>query len=440
MQNKYIIHIIVANILWSLIPVFVTGLFDEYSIFMIIFLRFFVSGVFLLIIGLIYIILNNRTISNPEFKIELKKLFKFTLRKNEKFFDMKYIYYFAFLGFFGIVLQIIGYFLALKTTSIAFTMIGFPLSIVLVAFYEHGVKAEKLDFFKVLYLLILIFSIAIIIFVKTGQKGSSSVGFSGFFYVLLFTGCVTFLHIGMTRESYSKGEIKFVNKNTNYKIVRMIIKLSLIFFMGIGLLFPFLIIVYLLPIEGALRTESIKFFEEFNIIFAITLRWEVLFLIFFSTVIPYLLIFIARVNWSPYNLTYSQWGSIVTIIEPIGGILFGVLIVNESFPIEFLIIIIFLLTISILLRYAHETNNKVNAIILLNKKQGLLPNLALELLKIEGICCVDSLLGTHDLMLNVKTNSIKDIYYIINTEIKKFEGIEDIEILFIEKINKLTQN
>ncbi|TFF90409.1 MAG: hypothetical protein EU548_03195 [Promethearchaeota archaeon] len=116
------------------------------------------------------------------------------------------------------------------------------------------------------------------------------------------------------------------------------------------------------------------------------------------------------------------------------------LIVNESFPIEFLIIIIFLLTISILLRYAHETNNKVNAIILLNKKQGLLPNLALELLKIEGICCVDSLLGTHDLMLNVKTNSIKDIYYIINTEIKKFEGIEDIEILFIEKINKLTQN
>ena len=67
----------------------------------------------------------------------------------------------SLLGFFGIVLHIIAYFMALKTTTIAFTMIGFQISIILVAFYEH--ESEKLDLFKILYLIILIFSIGIIV-------------------------------------------------------------------------------------------------------------------------------------------------------------------------------------------------------------------------------------------------------------------------------------
>ena len=180
-----------------------------------------------------------------------------------------------------------------------------------------------------------------------------------------------------------------------------------------------------------------NFFVDLRDIYTILFRWEFIFLIVFATIIPFFLIFIASVKWSSFNLTYSQWNSILTIIEPIGAVLFGVLFINEFFPLGYLIIVIFLLVISILFRYAHETKNKVNAYILLNKKQGHFKDIHFELLKFDGVCCVDSLLGTHDILLNVKTNSIKDLYYLINTQIKTIEGISQIRILFIEKIHKI---
>ncbi len=440
MQNKYIIYLVIANIFWSLIPILVTRLFNEISILMIIFLRFFVSGIILFLLGIIFIAVNNRKITNEKMKISLKKLLKFTFRNNKKFYNLKYIYYFAVLGFFGIILQLIGFFLALKTTSIAFTMIGFQLSIIIVAFYEHGVKSEKLDLFKSLYLLILIFSIGIIIFVQIQQspQGIYGVSITGFFYVVLFTICISFFQIGISKESYTKKELKFANINENYKITRMLIKLSLIFLTGTALMFPFIIIYHFLPFQGDLKLEIDQFFGEFTNIFQILFRWEILFIIILSTICPYLLLFMANVKWSPYNLTYSQWSSILTIIEPIGGLFFGVMLANENFPPEFLIIVLFLLTISILLRYAHEFNNKVNAIIILEKKQGLLKTLPLKLLKLDGVYCVDSLIGQYDLLLKIKTNSIKEIYNLIDTEIRKIEGIKNISILFINKINKLT--
>ena len=203
-------------------------------------------------------------------------------------------------------------------------------------------------------------------------------------------------------------------------------------------MFPFLLIFYFLPFQGDLKTETIQFFGEFSILFQILFRWEILFLIVFSTIIPFLLIFIAQVNWSPYNLTYSQWGAILTIIEPIGGIVFGVLIANQYFPIEYLIIIVFLLMISLLFRYIHEEKNKVNAIILIKIKKGFLNILPVKLLKFDGIVSVNSLVGAHDLLLNVKTNSIKDFYFLMDTQIRNLKGIKNIKkILFINKINKL---
>ena len=104
------------------------------------------------------------------------------------------------MGFFGIILQIIGYFLSLKTTSIAFTMIGFQLSIIIIAFYEHGINSEKLDLFKFLYLLILIFTIGIIMFVKLQEPSNNEFSSLGMFYILLFTASLTFLQIGLGKE------------------------------------------------------------------------------------------------------------------------------------------------------------------------------------------------------------------------------------------------
>lgn len=60
MQNKLIINIILANLLWSFIPIIVSDLFVEVSIIMVIFLRFLISGFVLLILALILVLINNK--------------------------------------------------------------------------------------------------------------------------------------------------------------------------------------------------------------------------------------------------------------------------------------------------------------------------------------------------------------------------------------------
>ncbi len=45
MQNKSISYTIIANLLWSFIPIVVLDLFNEISVLMVVFLRFFVSGI-----------------------------------------------------------------------------------------------------------------------------------------------------------------------------------------------------------------------------------------------------------------------------------------------------------------------------------------------------------------------------------------------------------
>ena len=89
MQNKNILLIIISNILWSFVPVIVSGLFDEFSIITIIFLRFFFSAIVLLAIALLLVLINNKNPSNS--RIELKELFSFTFDKNKDFYNIRNI-------------------------------------------------------------------------------------------------------------------------------------------------------------------------------------------------------------------------------------------------------------------------------------------------------------------------------------------------------------
>jgi len=260
----------------------------------------------------------------------------------------------------------------------------------------------------------------------------------GFFYIIIFTLCLTFFQITIDKDSYSKDEIKLINQNELYKVPRLLIKISFTFFTGIMLMIPFIFIIYLIPVQTDLTPEIGQFYSDLSNIFQILLRWEILFLIIGSTIFPYLLIFIAYAKWSPYNLTYRQWNCILTIIEPIGGIFFGVIFGVDSFPIEFLAIVLFLLIITLFLRYIHESTNKVNAYLLLSKKKGALKGLSLKILKFSGVFSIHSLIGTHDILVYIRTNSFREFRYLVDEKIRKLEEIKNIKILFINKIIKIT--
>jgi len=435
MQNKNILLIVVSNILWSFVPVIVSGLFDEFSIITIIFLRFFFSAIVLLVIAVLLVLINNRNPSNS--RIELKELFRFTLDKNKDFYNIRNIFYFAILGYFGIILQLVFFFLALKLTTISLTMIGFQLSIIIIAFYEHGNKSEKLDLFKILYLIVLIFSIGIIIFVKAEQSGVTITS-TGFLYIILFSVCLTFFHIVSAMDKLRRRELEIINRNENYKIPRLLVKISLMFFTGIALMFPIFLLLNLFQTD--LSSEIQQFFYELTIISIILLRWEIIVLILFTTIIPYFLLFTAFAKWNPYSLTYRQWSSILSTIEPIGGILFGVLFGVETFDTLFLAVVLFLLILSIMLRFIHESVNKVNALIAINLKQGNMERFPIKLLKYDGVSSVQCLVGKYDMLLTIKANSLRDMYYLVNEELRNLDAIMNLKILFINKINKLTIN
>ena len=436
MQNKYIINLILANLLWSFIPLVVQDLFMEVSIIMVIFLRFLISGIILLILAVILVIINNKRAHYDS--ISLRFLFKNLLHKNRRFFDIKNISYYFYLGFFGIILNIIFFFLTLKTTSITFTMIGFLLSVIFIAFYEKGVNFEKFGIFKALYIIILFFSILILILV--GATGAALKGrpirLNGIIYLLIFSISISFLYIVINRDAYSLEEIKIINQNKNYKIPRFLIKMSLSFLMGVVFMIPFTAIIYILPVRTDLTYEISTFFAQLRDLFIILGRWEIIFLIIFSTIIPYLLIFIANVNWKSQNLTYSQWNSILNLIDPMGSIIFSVIIVNEYFPHELLITIIFLLLFTFVFRYSHEVKNLVQAVLLIKLKKGAINKIALRIFKYHGIISTNVLVGTHDLLLHIKMSSIRDFYSLIDTRLKPLNEIRDIEILFINKIEK----
>jgi len=316
-------------------------------------------------------------------------------------------------------------------------MIGFQLSVIIIAFYEHGNKSEKLDLFKILYLIVLIFSIAIIIFVKSEQSGVTITS-TGFLYIILFSICLTFFHIVSAMDKLRRRELEIINRNENYKIPRLLVKISLMFFTGIALMFPIFLLLNLFQTD--LSSEIHQFFYELTIIPIILLRWEIITLIVFTTIIPYFLLFTAFAKWNPYSLTYRQWSSILSTIEPIGGILFGVIFGVETFDTLFLAVVLFLLILSVLLRYIHESVNKVNALIAINLKQGNMERFPMKLLKYDGVSSVQYMVGTYDIILNIKANSLRVLYYLVNEELRNLDAIMNLKILFINKINKLSIN
>ncbi|MCK4380505.1 MAG: Lrp/AsnC ligand binding domain-containing protein, partial [Candidatus Lokiarchaeota archaeon] len=87
-------------------------------------------------------------------------------------------------------------------------------------------------------------------------------------------------------------------------------------------------------------------------------------------------------------------------------------------------------------RYSHEIKNLVQAVLLLKLKKGSIHRITLRIFKYYGVTSTYALVGTHDLFLHIKINSIKDFYNLINTRLKPLNEIRDIEILFINKIEK----
>jgi DNA-binding Lrp family transcriptional regulator len=318
-------------------------------------------------------------------------------------------------------------------------MIGVLLTIIFIVFYEKGVNYEKFDIFRILFILILSFAVIIIILVsfRGAQLSGTPIELSGIIYLILYSITGSFLYISIERDSFSKNELRNINKNKYYKIPRALLKMAISFISGVIILIPVLFIILFLPFETDFTQETVNFFNDLLSLNSILFRWEIIYLIVFATIIPYLLIFLANVNWKTTSLTYSQWSSILGLIDPTSTLIFAVLLSNVYFPQEYLTIVIVFLVIAVVLRYAHEVKNVINAYILLKIKKSSLNTIPIRILKFYGIKEIYSVIGEFDLMVKVQVNSFRDFHYLINRKLKPLNEILEMEVQFVDKKEKI---
>ena len=80
----------------------------------------------------------------------------------------------------------------------------------------------------------------------------------------------------------------------------------------------------------------------------------------------------------------------------------------------------------------------VSAFLLINLRKGSMGLLPVKILKNYGIVAIHSLIGSHDLLINIKISSIKDFYYLVDKKLKNISDIKKLDIYFINKIEKIT--
>ncbi len=134
-------------------------------------------------------------------------------------------------------------------------------------------------------------------------------------------------------------------------------------------------------------------------------------------------------------LPFDTWSSIVSIVEPAGSVIFGVLIINEQFPYDYLFLVVFLLSLSILLRYVHETSNKVIAYVALSFVPQREKEVYRDLYQIKAIQSISSVVGDYDVILFIQSNSIV-AFNKIHRKLEVHPDIEKVKIFLVEEVIK----
>lgn len=391
--------IIIANILWALIPVPAVQLFVTYSVFIVFLLRFFFSGVIILFFSLILAVAYKR--KHPDFS--LKVFYQYIRSPNQDYRNMSQLSYIAILGSIGITFQIVFYFFSFKFLGVIVTVIGFPLSLILVTFFSR----ETMDFFKGVYLGVLVIAAILVGVGRFDVAADQLMNPAGWLSLIIFTLSMTFLMNQMVKDPLNPWETELVIKTNNfYRILRTLIKVGVLFLISCVFIFPIAGLFTLFPPDSGFQQDAVLFWTQLNQLWPLFISPQGLFLIFGATVVPWSLLFIAEAYWPRSNLPFDTWSSILAILEPIGSIIFGVLIIGEQFPIEFLFIVMVLLGLSILLRYVHETSDKVLAYVGLKLVPQQEKQVFQELFHMKNVETIYSVVGDFDLILFIRAMNV----------------------------------
>ncbi|WP_457557413.1 hypothetical protein [Candidatus Harpocratesius sp.] len=418
-----------CNLLWGLIPLPAKQLFSQFSSFSIIFMRFLAMTIILLLIIIGIMIFEHFKKTNEE-KIKVIQLWSYLLEKNADFFFFPQWLYLLVIAIFGLNVMTFLFFYCLKTIGAITTAIGVILSLIIIAGIKWGMGKEEISGFKLIYLITLIVASIILGLNSQSIESNSKFSIQSLILVIGYGVVLSFFVISSGMDRLSNTEFTIIRVNSNYKFLRVLLKLTILSILCVITFIPLLFIAKISIPNQSLQDEIALFFLELPEIGAIMFSLNGLILILGLTIAPYTLYYYLSTSW-PKSAPFDLWVGVLQLLEPIINIILGVTVLSETFPTSWLFIIIFLLSISVITKFVSETQAQIHAYLFI-KIEPQFHFLAMkDLYLIKSAKEVRSLVGEFDLMVEFQFPTAKILNKVIYNQISKLPGLKRYELLFV---------
>lgn len=429
--NKKILILGFSNILWGFIPWPASNLFKNYSSLLIIFTRFMFMSFFLLLTVGVLLIFDRIKEKDKNKGINLRKLLQYLKSRNSEFFKFPQWAYLLTVGVFGLNSMTILFFLALKTIGVITTSIGVLISLVIVTAINWGRGKEEMTKFKVLYLTTLIGATFILGYIsQVYSESESSVSFGSIVLVLIYGIALAFFVITGSTDKMSLKEFKITKENPRYQLIRTFFKLAMLSFFSALVYIPTLFLMSKFNFNEQINSELNLFFTQLADWWRIALSIDGIILIIVCTVIPYFIYYLMAANW-PKHTSFNLWVGVMQLIEPLINIIIGVTLLNEIFPLSWLLIVIFLFGIAIFTRYLSETETQIFAIFLLKIKPQFQLAAMQKAFAIKPVKKVSHMIGDYDVFLDTQLHSSQALNKFIQQDILTLPGLIRYDFLII---------
>ena len=454
-QPKYTVaFIILANVLWGIIPLFAIPIFqgldpvtgtNQFASLIIVFIRFLFAGIIMLSIVIFQIACNFARIRKDTpgkleyFQTSWQDIKKYLFTRNKSFYNSPRLWYIFVLAFFGVTLNVASYFIGLNELPVAIMLMGAPGGfIIIISAYDVAKGKEKLSFFNGIYMFLLFLSLVLIVIAQAG--GSEDISNKnlaiGLFCLFLNIVCLFVNFAYMGRDNYAQKETIIRKPRTgNYRMMRTLVKLTLYFLfgaLGTVIVVPFCLI---LPIPY-LNALGIEFITRVGFFFTGAYFSQLAILVVACTVGPNLCIFLASSWWDAESqFTFEGWSSILSLVDNMTSIIVSFLAGFSKLDSLFLTLTVIVLAVAVLLRFVHEREAKINAIIYLKLKEGTLKPALQFLHNIHEIRKFFYITGRADVLVKATFGSTREFY----TFLTRVTYEKDIKIMwdsisFIEDI------
>ncbi len=382
-QPKYLVFLVaIANVLWGLIPVFVVPVFQLHpdSILIMVFIRFAFSSGIIFSLVLVQAFLNEKrkkahggNKNLDFFQTGLKDLKAYFTTRNEAFKNSRRLVYIYIVAFFGVTLNVTTYFIGLNELSIVFMIVGAPGgSLLLVSLYDSIQGKERMTLFKGIYLCLMLLALVLSFLAVQGEILSNvSASLIGLVALVLNIISLFVMVTLLSKDSYAAAErIWRKPRTSNYRLMRAMAKMSVYMLFGAVSVFPIAIVGVLVPL-GYISRISMAFFEDMVSFFQVSAHPDVIMLIVVCTFVPYLCLFLASSFWdADSSFTYESWSSILSLVDPVFSTTVSVLAGLEKVDYVFFLLTLIVLVLAILLRFVHERESKINALVFITVKHG----------------------------------------------------------------------